>query len=518
MHRIRNRYTVGEHVDFTDVWYEDDVLRTEPTLDVTEEQDPTLGDNYRIRVRKPHRVILTHGNERSRHYAAETLEHLIIHDDLDYGLYEDGPRFDMRGIIEGFYGEPWTHADRLDVMSFLEQHHMNTYMYAPKDDPYHRHKWREPYPADAFAQLRELIDAALAHDVDFYFSISPGNDFNYTKEDDFVALFEKIDAVRSCGVRHFCLLLDDIDYQLNAADKAAFQTPGQAHAYITNRLHEHLRKHDEQTVLVMCPTEYHQNVDTPYRNDLKQHMNPDVLVFWTGYNTVAEYIPNVDGERVRDYFGHELVLWDNYPVNDMATDMLFLGPLTGRGDQLDRTHTGMVSNPMVQWSLSKIPIITMSDYMWDPSGYDPEQSFAEAIRDFAGEESFVLPLERVVSHFRHTILEYYQDPQLESHVQDRNIDGLVAYYEQLIDDIRTLDAFPDPRFREQFQPWWERIVFDHDLLKAMQADDTAGVARMLSEVPDKQHTTGGNYAVKYAKAIGLYDGPLYPHQRKNFWE
>lgn len=518
MHRIRNRYTVGEHVDFTNVWFEHDVIHTEPALDVTEEHDPELADHYRIRVRKPHRVILTYGNERSHRYAAETLEHLILHDDLDYGLYEDGPRFTMRGIIEGFYGTPWSHEDRLDVISFLDQHHMNTYMYAPKDDPYHRHKWREPYPQEAFNQLRELIDAAFAHDVDFYFCISPGNDFNYTKENDFLALFDKIDAVRASGVRHFCLLLDDIDYQLNEQDKAAFTTPGQAHAYITNRLQSHLRESDDKTVLVMCPTEYHQNVDTPYRQDLKQHMDPDVLVFWTGYNTVAEYIPNMDGERVREYFGHDLVLWDNYPVNDMATDMLFMGPLTGRGDQLDRTHVGMVSNPMVEWSLSKIPIITMSDYMWDPSGYDPEQAFDQAIRDFAGDESFVLPLKRIVSNFRHTILDYYKDETIESHVEQGDIDALVSYYEQLWDDIQTLGAFPDPRFREQFKPWWDRIVFDHDLLKAMQSDDLDTARRMLLELPTKKHVTGSNYAIKYAKAIGLYDGPVHRHQRKNFWE
>lgn len=51
----------------------------------------------------------------------------------------------MRGIVEGFYGTPWSHADRLEMLHFSKEKKFNAYIYAPKDDPYHRAKWREPY-------------------------------------------------------------------------------------------------------------------------------------------------------------------------------------------------------------------------------------------------------------------------------------------------------------------------------------------------------------------------------------
>jgi hyaluronoglucosaminidase len=51
----------------------------------------------------------------------------------------------VRGIIEGFYGPPWTWVDRRRVSETLAGAGMDTYVYAPKDDPLHRERWREPY-------------------------------------------------------------------------------------------------------------------------------------------------------------------------------------------------------------------------------------------------------------------------------------------------------------------------------------------------------------------------------------
>ena len=54
----------------------------------------------------------------------------------------------LRGIVEGFYGKPWNFDIRVDMLKFCGEYNLNSYIYAPKDDPYHRDKWREPYPDD----------------------------------------------------------------------------------------------------------------------------------------------------------------------------------------------------------------------------------------------------------------------------------------------------------------------------------------------------------------------------------
>ena len=51
------------------------------------------------------------------------------------------------GIIEGFFGRPWSWAERADAVRFLRPHGFSFYLYAPKADPYLRRRWQEPHPA-----------------------------------------------------------------------------------------------------------------------------------------------------------------------------------------------------------------------------------------------------------------------------------------------------------------------------------------------------------------------------------
>ena len=90
-----------------------------------------------------------------------------------------GRAFAVRGIVEGFYGTPWSHAARIDAISFLAPRGLNAYVYAPKDDVKHRADWRVPYDADERARFRELAAHAGAHDARFGFAISPGLDVTY---------------------------------------------------------------------------------------------------------------------------------------------------------------------------------------------------------------------------------------------------------------------------------------------------------------------------------------------------
>ena len=59
------------------------------------------------------------------------------------------PGFAHRGVIEGYYGAPYTHADRLWLLERMGAWGMNRYVYAPKDDPFHRARWRSEYSGAA---------------------------------------------------------------------------------------------------------------------------------------------------------------------------------------------------------------------------------------------------------------------------------------------------------------------------------------------------------------------------------
>ena len=120
----------------------------------------------------------------------------------------------LRGIVEGFYGTPWSFEDRADLIKFSGKHKLNAYIYAPKDDPYHRNKWREPYPEDKIKDLKDLISIGEQNKVRFIFAVSPGLDLNYYDEEgekDFNILVTKLDSLYEIGCRNFAIFFDDIN-------------------------------------------------------------------------------------------------------------------------------------------------------------------------------------------------------------------------------------------------------------------------------------------------------------------
>ena len=48
------------------------------------------------------------------------------------------------GIIEGYFGEPWTHAERKNAVAELKRLGYSFFHYAPKADAFLRRRWREP--------------------------------------------------------------------------------------------------------------------------------------------------------------------------------------------------------------------------------------------------------------------------------------------------------------------------------------------------------------------------------------
>ena len=88
--------------------------------------------------------------------------------------------FRVRGIIEGFYGKPWSMEARRRVLRALSRRGMNEYFYGPKDDPYHRDRWRELYGEGDDAVLKELIGIATENGMNFRYMLAPGLDIRYT--------------------------------------------------------------------------------------------------------------------------------------------------------------------------------------------------------------------------------------------------------------------------------------------------------------------------------------------------
>lgn len=172
-------------------------------------------DGYDLEITKK-AINIKANSERAASYAINVLNNLVSFKQNKARLplihIYDEPSFRYRGIIEGYYGEPWSFESRKDLANFMSKHRLNTYMYAPKSDPYHRVKWNELYPE---AELKNLVDFKNSLEnnyIDFYYCLSPGYTkcggkiFEYVKEEDFELLFKKFDQVVEQGITKFGLL------------------------------------------------------------------------------------------------------------------------------------------------------------------------------------------------------------------------------------------------------------------------------------------------------------------------
>lgn len=109
----------------------------------------------------------------------------------------------LLGLVEGFYGRPFTADQRKDLFKKLKKFGHQLYIYAPKDDYKHRASWRELYTVEEGEHLQGLVSAAKATGIDFYYALSPGLDITYSSIKDTAALKRKLDQVSQFGCGEF---------------------------------------------------------------------------------------------------------------------------------------------------------------------------------------------------------------------------------------------------------------------------------------------------------------------------
>lgn len=299
---------------------------------------------------------------------------------------KDYPAVRYRGVVEGFYGTPWSHEARLRQLRFYGENKMNTYIYGPKNDPYHSCPgWRKPYPEKESAQIRELVKVATENEVNFVWAIHPGQDIKWNDEDRRL-LIAKLESMYNLGVRSFAVFFDDISGE---------GTDPHRQADLLNYIDRHFVKaKPDVTPLVMCPTEYNRSWSNPkgnYLTTLGEKLDPSIQIMWTGDKVVAD-IKEESMEWINARIRRPAYIWWNFPVSDYVRDHLLLGPVYGNDTHIASAMSGFVTNPMEHAEASKIAIYGVADYAWNPGQYDAQQAWEAAIREVlpgaAGELQF----------------------------------------------------------------------------------------------------------------------------------
>ncbi|XP_017272548.1 protein O-GlcNAcase isoform X1 [Kryptolebias marmoratus] len=310
----------------------------------------------------------------------------------------------ISGVVEGFYGRPWTMEQRTELFKREQKWGLNTYLYAPKDDYKHRTYWRELYSPEEAEQLIALISAAKQHEINFIYAISPGLDITFSNPKEVAALKRKLDQVKEFGCRSFSLLFDDIETEMCPADKKAFSSFAHAQVDVTNEVYLHLGGPE---AFLFCPTDYCAAFCTPsvsqssYLNTVGEKLLPGIDILWTGPKVVSHKISVNSIEEVSSVLKRAPVIWDNLHANDYDPQRLFLGPYKDRPTELIPKLRGVLSNPNCEFYPNFVAIHTlatwckalpnegskdveMGDEETDP-GYSPQKALTLALTDWLQE-------------------------------------------------------------------------------------------------------------------------------------
>jgi hyaluronoglucosaminidase len=365
------------------------------------------------------------------------------------------PRFVRRGIVEGFFGSPWSTAARRRLFAFGAARGMNTYLYAPKDDPYHRARWTEPYPREAWRALTRLIAEARRRRIDFVYGFHPGAGLRFGDAAPVRTLLAKAARFHDAGVRTFAVLFDDIPSRLeHAADRSRF---GNSLARAEGRwLAEILARQPaawREVEWWLCPSYYSPDprlartfgaFEPDFLDTLADALPAEVACLWTGPAIVPERIGLAHVRRIAARVRHRLILWDNYPVNDLSmADELHLGPLTGRDPRLPIAVYGYLNNPLLQPELGLVPLATCFDFAADPGRYRPEASWQRIVAERFGAGA--------APHWR--ALRAYAETSLAAKKAKRPLRIPPRLQGRLRAALRYLGRHRDERWAREIAPW-----------------------------------------------------------------
>jgi hyaluronoglucosaminidase len=299
------------------------------------------------------------------------------------------------GVIEGYYGRPWSWEMREGQARFLAAHGYSSYLYAPKADPFLRRRWREDHPAEEAGALKRMAGVCASVGMSFGVGLSPYEAYRDFDDEAQAALGRKLAFFDDAGVNELAILFDDM--KGDQGDLAQAQV----------RIAHWAAERTKARRIILCPTYY---TDDPmleraygvapagYLDDLGAGLDPAFELFWTGEEVCSrEYSPG-HLARIAERMRRKPTLWDNYPVNDGPgmCPFLHLRAFTGRPAAIGPHLAAHAVNPSLQPILFRIPALTLAESYERGEAYEYGHAFARAAEAVLGAELAAL----VIRHAR----------------------------------------------------------------------------------------------------------------------
>ena len=294
----------------------------------------------------------------------------------------------LSGVIEGFYGPPWSQDERATLFDQMAAWGLDTYLYCPKDDLHHRATWRQPYRCTQADAMAALIAACHGRGVRFLYGLGPGLDIRYGSVADRRHLRDRCAQMMAIGCDGLALLFDDIPDRLDATDLERWGSLAAAQADIVNEAVDLARTQRPDLVAAFCPTPYCGRMvaaghgGAGYLDALGEALDPSIEVFWTGPEIVSGEISVAHVREVAARLRRKPVLWDNLHANDYDGRRIILGPYSGRPLALRDEVRGILTNPNTEFPLNFMAVRTLAMYLQTRGTWEEREAYLTALREW----------------------------------------------------------------------------------------------------------------------------------------
>lgn len=420
-----------------------------------------------------------------------------------------------RGIVEGYYGVPYSAEVKADLMRFMMRYKMNSYMYGAKSDPYHSTYWEDPYPTTitdeqrelgylSQSMLKELTNVSHATKVNFIWAIHPGNDFlgSTTVVN---SIMTKYRLMYNLGIRQFAIFVDDVsipstdeEYTLNATRVTEVQEAIEALWNVDGAAPADTVKPLQFVPQIYCSSFSSGAAQRKAFFTALSATPSNVAIYTTGWGVWS--VPNSDDvEEVRQYLGRDVAWWWNYPCNDNDANKLFPMDMysnfsdeskitsSSRVDNNLQNCLGVLSNPMQQGEVAKVALFGIADYAWNNDAFDNdanwEAAFPAILSDSVAAAAF---------HTLAPYLRYYDSDALSSLITKYKAslsgglpasDELIARMQTIVDAANVMQSLAesetesDRLLLNDLSPWLLKLKSMAEqviaLVTAADADDEA---------------------------------------------
>lgn len=414
----------------------------------------------------------------SAFYGVTTLKHIfkqMQNRTIEELTVKDYADVKGRGFIEGYYGEPWSNEDRAELMTFGGDFKMNSYIYAPKDDPKHNGKWRELYTQEELVKISQLAEAGNASKTRFVYTLHPfmNNAIRFNTEEnyqhDLAIIKEKFTQLMDSGVRKFGILADDAGVPPQGAE-----TYVRLMTDLTNWLVEKQADYDGLvTDMIFCPNDYMGWGQSAQIQTLRK-LPKSVSLVQTGGKVWGEVSNNFTSTFTNNA-GRGPYLWINWPCTDNSKQHLIMG-----GQEVflqpnvdPENIEGIVLNPMQQSEPSKVAIFANADYAWNiwSSSEEADQNWNDAFAyvDHANNN------ETAASNAL---------KELSKHMINQNMDGRVAKLEESVELAPKLNAFKASLGKEPITDKASALIAEFEIIRdaARTYRENPGNARTRDQI------------------------------------